>query len=41
MIRSLPDDEKVQYIIIGICIGVGLGYMIAMWLVSLGDVWVD
>ena len=34
VIRNLPDDEKIQYIVLGIFIGIGLGYMIAMWVVS-------
>ena len=34
MIRNIPDDEKIQYIVLGIFIGIGLGYMIAMWVVS-------
>ena len=35
MIRNIPDDEKIQYIVLGIFIGIGFGYMIAMWMVSL------
>jgi len=32
---NLPDNEKINYIIIGICIGMGIGYMIAMWMVAI------
>lgn len=31
MSRNLTDDEKISYIIIGICIGIGLGFIISMW----------
>ena len=34
MIRNLRDEEKINYIIIGIFIGMGVGYMIAMWMVA-------
>ena len=33
MIRNLPDKEKIDYIVIGIALGIGLGYVIAMWMV--------
>lgn len=31
MIRNLNDDEKISYIIIGICLGIGLGFILSMW----------
>ena len=31
MIRNLRDQEKVDYILIGICIGIGLGFILSMW----------
>jgi|TARA_B100000287_G_scaffold232795_1_gene219143 hypothetical protein len=31
MVRNLGDNEKIDYILIGIAIGIGLGYMIGMW----------
>tara|TARA_R100000234_G_scaffold10301_1_gene5903 strand:- start:285 stop:398 length:114 start_codon:yes stop_codon:yes gene_type:complete len=34
MIRMLPDNEKIEYIIMGIFIGIGIGYMLAMWMVA-------
>jgi|ETNmetMinimDraft_21_1059911.scaffolds.fasta_scaffold965276_2 ABC-type antimicrobial peptide transport system permease subunit len=30
MIRNLPDEEKIQYIIIGIFIGIGVGFLIGL-----------
>ena len=33
VIRNLPDNEKIDYILIGIAIGIGIGYVIAMWMV--------
>ena len=35
MVRNISDNEKIEYIVIGIFIGMGLGYMIAMWIVAL------
>ena len=29
--RNLSDDEKISYIIIGICLGIGLGFILSMW----------
>jgi len=31
MARNLGDNEKIDYILIGIAIGIGLGFVIAMW----------
>ncbi len=31
MMRNLGDQEKVDYILIGICIGIGLGFILSMW----------
>jgi len=31
MIRNLRDQEKIDYILIGICIGIGLGFILSMW----------
>jgi len=31
MARNLGDNEKIDYILIGIAIGIGLGFMVAMW----------
>ena len=31
MIRNLRDEEKIDYILIGICIGIGLGFILSMW----------
>lgn len=33
VIRNLPDNEKIDYILIGIALGIGIGYVIAMWVV--------
>ncbi len=33
MVRNLGDNEKIDYIVVGIFIGIGLGFMIAMWVV--------
>jgi len=33
MDRNLGDSEKIDYIVIGILIGIGLGFVIAMWVV--------
>tara|TARA_R100001463_G_C3388333_1_gene206534 strand:- start:263 stop:373 length:111 start_codon:yes stop_codon:yes gene_type:complete len=33
MVRNISDNEKIEYIIIGIFIGMGLGYVIAMWII--------
>ncbi len=30
--RNLTDDEKISYILIGIAIGIGAGFMIKTWL---------
>ena len=35
MVRNISDNEKIEYIVIGILIGMGLGYMIAMWIVAI------
>lgn len=32
MIRNLSDDEKIGYVILGIAIGIGLGFMIKVWI---------
>tara|TARA_B100000519_G_scaffold91257_1_gene79400 strand:- start:4143 stop:4280 length:138 start_codon:yes stop_codon:yes gene_type:complete len=32
MIQSLSDDEKISYILIGIAIGVGIGFIVKAWL---------
>lgn len=32
MIRNLSDDEKISYILIGIAIGVGVGFIIKAWI---------
>lgn len=32
MIRNLSDDEKIGYVILGIAIGVSLGFMIKVWI---------
>ena len=31
VIRNLRDQEKIDYILIGICIGIGLGFILSMW----------
>jgi hypothetical protein len=33
VIRNLSDKEKIDYILIGISLGIGIGYVIAMWVV--------
>ncbi len=33
VIRNLSDKEKIDYILIGIALGIGIGYVIAMWVV--------
>ncbi len=33
VIRNLSDKEKIDYILIGIALGIGIGYVIAMWMV--------
>ena len=35
MVRNISDNEKIEYIIIGIFLGIGIGYMIAMWIVAI------
>ena len=35
MAKNISDNEKIEYIIIGIFIGMGIGYMIAMWMVAI------
>tara|TARA_B100000902_G_scaffold146500_1_gene143599 strand:+ start:1565 stop:1699 length:135 start_codon:yes stop_codon:yes gene_type:complete len=30
--RNLTDEEKISYILIGIAIGVGLGFIIKVWI---------
>ena len=32
MIRNLSDEEKISYILIGIAIGVGAGFIAKAWL---------
>ena len=32
MIRNLSDEEKISYILIGIAIGVGIGFIVKTWL---------
>ena len=33
MVRNLRDSEKIDYIVVGIFIGIGLGFVIAMWVI--------
>ncbi len=35
MIRMLPDNEKIEYIIIGIFIGIGIGYVLGITMVHI------
>ena len=35
MVRNISDNEKIEYIVIGIFLGIGIGYMIAMWIVAI------
>tara|TARA_B100000073_G_scaffold330091_1_gene318278 strand:- start:155 stop:292 length:138 start_codon:yes stop_codon:yes gene_type:complete len=32
MIRNLSDEEKISYILIGIAIGIGAGFMLKAWI---------
>ena len=41
MIRNLSDNDKINYIVIGIFIGIGFGFLFAMWLVALDMPWLD
>tara|TARA_Y100000004_G_C8657717_1_gene303847 strand:+ start:136 stop:273 length:138 start_codon:yes stop_codon:yes gene_type:complete len=32
MIRNLSDEEKISYILIGIAIGIGVGFVLKAWI---------
>lgn len=32
MMRNLTDEEKISYILIGIAIGIGVGFVVKAWI---------